>query len=158
MLFRSIIDACRLDLGWAHSSEDVDRIVDRRSRVGIVAAILVAAMVTGLLINGIGFTGIMLTGLAILAASALSDAPFTSRRNLRSVTNRADYLVIHYDGFQTAADSLAAWRRFHLPLLATPAPHAVETIPVSAIFDQFSGGRTDPTAIRNFLRAVCNVT
>ena len=90
---------------------------------------------------------------AILAASALSDAPFTSRRNLRSVTNRADYLVIHYDGFQTAADSLAAWRRFHLPLLATPAPHAVESIPVSAIFDQFSGGRTDPAAIRSFLRS-----
>ncbi len=90
---------------------------------------------------------------AVLAASAFSDAPFTSRRNLRSTTNRADYLVIHYDGFQQAADSLVAWRRQHLPLLATPAPHAAEAIPVSAIFDQFSGGRTDPGAIRSFLRA-----
>lgn len=90
---------------------------------------------------------------AVIAAGALADAPFTSRRNLRSTTNRADYLVIHYDGFQQAADSLVAWRRLHLPLLATPAPHATEAIPVSAIFDQFSGGRTDPGAIRSFLRA-----
>ncbi|MEY4069537.1 MAG: hypothetical protein RL721_151 [Candidatus Eisenbacteria bacterium] len=93
---------------------------------------------------------------ALLASTALADAPFTSRQNLRSTTNQADYLVIHYDGFQQAADSLVAWRRLHLPLLTTPAPHEAIAIPVSAIFDQFSGGRTDPGALRNFLRAAAN--
>lgn len=90
---------------------------------------------------------------ALIAAAALSDAPFTSKQNLRSSANRADYLVIYYDGFKDAADSLVAWRKEHLPLLATPAPHAAVGVPVSALYDQFSGGRTDPGAIRSFLRA-----
>ncbi len=90
---------------------------------------------------------------ALLAASALSDAPFTSVENLRSATQAADYVVLYYDGFEQAADSLIAWRRQHLPLITTPTPHAVRKVPISAIFDQFSGGRTDPGAIRNFLRA-----
>ncbi len=93
---------------------------------------------------------------AVLPAAALADAPFTSKDNLRSTTNRADYLVIHYDGFKDAADSLVAWRREHLPLLSTPAPHAALAVPVSALYDQFSGGRTDPGAIRSFLRAATN--
>lgn len=90
---------------------------------------------------------------ALMPLSSLSDAPFTSKDKLRSTTNRADYLVIYYDGFKDAADSLVAWRREHLPLLSTPAPHAATAVPVSAIYDQFSGGRTDPGAIRSFLRA-----
>jgi hypothetical protein len=90
---------------------------------------------------------------ALLTASQLADAPTTSTDNLRSATKAADYLVIYYDGFKPAADALAAWRADHLPLLATPAPHAALTVPISAIYDQFSGGRTDPGAIRSFLRA-----
>jgi hypothetical protein len=90
---------------------------------------------------------------AVIAASAVSDAPFTSANNLRSRTQVADYLIIYFDGFKAAADSLAAWRKDHLPLLSTPAPHTALTVPISAIYDQFSGGRTDPGAIRNFLRA-----
>jgi len=54
--------------------------------------------------------------------------------------------VIYYDEFQAAADTLAAWRRAH-------DGFRTKTVPVSAIYDQFSGGRTDPTSIRNFLRA-----
>ncbi|MBK7368641.1 MAG: hypothetical protein IPJ04_12225 [Candidatus Eisenbacteria bacterium] len=53
---------------------------------------------------------------------------------------------------QAAATSLAVARRTRLPL-ATTGPFLATTIPVSALFDQFSGGRTDPAAIRNFLRA-----
>lgn len=93
---------------------------------------------------------------ALIAVTSLSDAPFTSKDNLRSTTNRADYLVIYYDGFKAAADSLVAWRTEHLPLLATPAPHAAIGVPVSALYDQFSGGRTDPGAIRSFLRAAAS--
>ncbi len=90
---------------------------------------------------------------ARILASALSDAPFTSLENLRSATQAADYLLIYYDGFKVAADSLVAWRREHLPLMAGPAPYVARAVPVSALFDQFSGGRIDPGAIRNFLRA-----
>ncbi|HEY6194899.1 MAG TPA: C25 family cysteine peptidase [Candidatus Eisenbacteria bacterium] len=90
---------------------------------------------------------------ALLPPSQISDAPFTSLENLRSATNGADYLVIYFDGFKAAADSLAAWRRQHLPLIPTPAPHLAKAVPISAIYDQFSGGRTDPGGIRNFLRA-----
>jgi hypothetical protein len=84
----------------------------------------------------------------------LANAPFTSLENLRSRTERADYLVIYYDGFRAAADSLAAWRREHLPLHGVSAPYDTKVVPISALYDQFSGGRTDPAAIRNFLRAV----
>lgn len=85
--------------------------------------------------------------------TSLADAPFTSLENLRSRSERADYLVIYYDGFKAAADSLAAWRREHLPLYGASAPFDTKTVPISALYDQFSGGRTDPAAIRNFLRA-----
>src|SRR5207249_685443 len=67
---------------------------------------------------------------------------------------KADYLVIYYDALGAAAESLAAWRHFHLPLEGVSAPYDTATVPISAVYDQFSGGRTDPMAIRNFLRAV----
>jgi hypothetical protein len=88
-----------------------------------------------------------------LAQQNLKEAPFTSLENLRSFTERADYIVIYYDGFRAAADSLAAWRRQHLPLHGATPPFETKIVPISALYDQFSGGRTDPAAIRNFLRA-----
>src|SRR5262249_50941373 len=90
---------------------------------------------------------------ALQPAAARADAPFTSKENLRSSTQHADYLVIYFDGFKAAADTLVAWRTSRLPLITTPAPHIGRAIPISALYDQFSGGRTDPGAIRNFLRA-----
>ncbi len=89
----------------------------------------------------------------VLPATDILEAPFTSLENLRDPGERADYLIIYYDGFRAAADSLADWRRFHLPLATQPAPYLTKTVPISALYDQFSGGRTDPAAIRNFLRA-----
>ena len=81
-----------------------------------------------------------------VATQSVFSAPPTSLDNLRSSSRHAKYLVIYYDGFQVAADTLAAWRRAHQGWDAT-------IVPISAIYDQFSGGRTDPAAIRNFLRA-----
>jgi hypothetical protein len=97
---------------------------------------------------------ILVSNSALLPASQVSDAPSTSDENLRSATQAADYLVIYFDGFKAAADSLAAWRRVRLPLMTGSAPHLAKAVPVSALYDQFSGGRTDPGAIRNFLRSV----
>ncbi len=89
----------------------------------------------------------------ILPASQISDAAFTSLDNLRSPQRSADYVLIYYDGFKTAADSLVEWRRSSLPLTDGRTSFEAVAIPVSAIHDQFSGGRIDPGAIRNFLRS-----
>lgn len=85
--------------------------------------------------------------------SDLATASGGSRDDLRGSGNAADHVIIYYDAFQLAADSLAAWRRVHLPMAVHAAPYHVAEVPVSAIFDQFSGGRIDPVALRLFLRA-----
>lgn len=87
------------------------------------------------------------------AATDFTEASGVSRENLRSTGRAADHIIIYYDGFQLAADSLAAWRTTRLPLEAHGPPYHVTRVPVSAVYDQFSGGRTDPAAIRAFLRA-----
>ena len=87
------------------------------------------------------------TSIVKVATASISEAPVTSLVDLRSPSRRADYLVIHYDGFKSAADSLAIWRNIVNGYEAT-------TVPVSALYDQFSGGRVDPAAVRNFLRSV----
>jgi hypothetical protein len=84
------------------------------------------------------------------------DAPRTSRANLRKLDRTvpgADYVLIYFDGFHAAADSLLTWRRQRLPLPGSAPPYDTISVPISALYDQFSGGRTDPSAIRNFLRA-----
>ncbi len=88
-----------------------------------------------------------------LTSTSLRSALATSTENLRSPSLGADYVVIYYDPFKPAADSLLAWRESHLPLVGGTAPYLTMGVPISALFDQFSGGRTDPAAIRNFLRA-----
>ncbi len=92
-----------------------------------------------------------------LTIASVFMAPSSSLNNLRAAPGPgrpgADYLVIYYDGFAAAAESLAVWRRSRLPLLGASGPYETATVPISAVYDQFSGGRTDPGAIRNFLRA-----
>ena len=85
-----------------------------------------------------------------LEASQILDVPAAA--NLRLSSNTADYLVIYYDGFKAAADSLIAWRSEHMP----PGAHGASTfaVPVSRIYDQFGGGHEDPAAIRGLARAV----
>ncbi len=78
--------------------------------------------------------------------------PSVDLLDLGSEQQGADAVIIYYDAFKTAADTLAAWRRARLPLDRT-GTYDVFTVPVSALYDQFSGGRTDPAALRNFLRA-----
>ncbi|MEO5989066.1 MAG: C25 family cysteine peptidase, partial [Candidatus Eisenbacteria bacterium] len=89
----------------------------------------------------------------VMPATDILGAPFTSQENLRDQAEAAEYLVVYYDGFRTAADSLVEWRRSHLPLAERAGPYTTKSVPISALYDQFSGGRTDPAAIRNFLRA-----
>src|SRR5262249_2676548 len=65
------------------------------------------------------------------------DAPGSSA-NLRKGLS-ADYLVIYYDPFEAAAESLRVWRQQRLPIVGNPGPYQAERIPISAIYDQFSG-------------------
>ena len=87
------------------------------------------------------------------------DAPSSSLQNLRRLTDGSgnpkggDFLLVYFDGFRAAADTLLRWREKHLPGMAVAAQYDTFSVPISAIYDQFSGGRTDPSAIRNFLRA-----
>ncbi len=72
------------------------------------------------------------------------DSPVT----LRSPAAGADYVVIAHREFLPAARRLAAWRgtddRFGPPLTAM-------AVDVQDVYDEFSGGRLDPMAIRSFL-------
>jgi hypothetical protein len=88
-----------------------------------------------------------------MVPNAITNAAASSATNLRSTTRKADYLLIYFDEFGAAAQDLLTWRQQHLPLVGN-APFDTASVPISAIYDQFSGGRLDPTAIRNFLRAV----
>ncbi len=69
--------------------------------------------------------------------------------NLRSPDNGADYLLITHRDFIDEARRLAEWRetddRFGPPL-------SVELIDVEHIYDEFSWGVFDPTAIRDFIK------
>lgn len=61
----------------------------------------------------------------------------------------AEYLIITHADFRSSAERLAAWRaqddRFGAPL-------STRVVDVQEIYDEFSGGLLDPTAIRAFLR------
>jgi hypothetical protein len=70
--------------------------------------------------------------------------------DLVAPSNGADYVVITYDGFTDPARTLANFRAAHLPGVANPRTRVVR---MSDIYAWYSGGRTDPVAIRNFLYA-----
>ena len=67
-----------------------------------------------------------------------------SNQNLHALS-RADLLIVYPKEFAAEAEQLAAHRRAHSGLV-------VETAEVGAIFNEFSSGRVDPSAIRNFAR------
>ncbi|MCX7727126.1 MAG: C25 family cysteine peptidase, partial [Chitinispirillaceae bacterium] len=65
-------------------------------------------------------------------------------RDLRTPTNKTDYLIITHKDFLAAADSLASHKRgvgFHNPVVVL----------VDDIYRYFSGGDKDVAAIRNFI-------
>ena len=68
--------------------------------------------------------------------------------NLTTGAWGADWVAIYHRDFRAAAERLAQWRaaddRFGRPLRTA-------VIDVQDIYDEFSGGLLDPTAIRNFL-------
>ena len=63
---------------------------------------------------------------------------------LRSPNNQADYIVITHESFLEAVQPLVDWRR--------DQGLAVQVISITEVYDQFSHGLADPTAIRELLR------
>jgi hypothetical protein len=68
---------------------------------------------------------------------------------LRSRTSAPDMLIVTHESLRAAADRLAAHRRAHWPEPGTPDILVVNT---AEIYDDFSGGRLDPLAIRNYAK------
>ncbi len=84
----------------------------------------------------------------VVEAGAVAEAALAPdyRSNLRARSNRADYLVITPDELGGTAEALAEYRR---------GRHAhVEVVCLSDIYDEFSGGREDPTAVARFMTQV----
>ncbi|MHB8079014.1 MAG: type IX secretion system sortase PorU [Candidatus Krumholzibacteriia bacterium] len=78
--------------------------------------------------------------------------PMRNRRfpvDLRATTGPCDYVVIYDPLFAAAAQELVDLRNDRLPGVAAPVARAVSE---EAIYDNFSGGRKDPWALRNFLK------
>lgn len=65
--------------------------------------------------------------------------------NLRSASNRADYLLVSHRSLWPAAETLASHRRAR--------GLAVAVVDIQDIYDEFSNGRMDPRAIRDFVAA-----
>ncbi len=84
-----------------------------------------------------------------LANSAAVRTPFsivvTQIDDIRSAANGADYIIIVHDNFAGAADAYADYRESSNQL-------RTRVVKISDIYAQFSGGRVDPLAIRQFLR------
>ena len=69
--------------------------------------------------------------------------------DIKAADNGADLIVITHDNFSAAALEYAAYRESHDNL-------RVRTVKISDVYAQFSGGRLDPIAIRDFLRHAYN--
>jgi hypothetical protein len=65
-------------------------------------------------------------------------------RSLRNAHNRADYLIITHESFQSAALELAR----HKAAVGFKEP---KTVLLGDVLNQFGGGNMDPAALRNFL-------
>ncbi|UCB52305.1 MAG: type IX secretion system sortase PorU [Candidatus Zixiibacteriota bacterium] len=65
--------------------------------------------------------------------------------HLREASNRADFLIITHSDFHDQAQSLRSFRETYDQISAT-------VIEVQDVYDEFSGGLSDPTAIRDFLK------
>ena len=74
---------------------------------------------------------------------------------LRARTDPVQMIVITHHDFLTEAKALAEFRRTHFPGgpgQPDPASARVAVVDVQDIYDEFSFGRIDPTALRNFLQ------
>ncbi len=91
-------------------------------------------------------------GLPRFACFRLSDCKvpdgigLVENQNLHSIQS-ADYLIIYHEDFERAASKLMEHRRSFSNL-------SVASASISQVFNEFSSGKTDPTAIRDFAKMI----
>lgn len=81
---------------------------------------------------------------ALTAPAIAPDYPVSP--SLTDLTNQADYLIIYAPEFAGTAQALAAYRDLEYGV--------VKTVNLDDIYDQYSAGREDPTAITRFMYRV----
>jgi len=69
--------------------------------------------------------------------------------DLRNTTSSPNMLIVANAAFLSAASRLQSYRAANLPFFDNPRVSVVTT---EAIYDNFSGGQTDPMAIRNYVK------
>ncbi len=74
-----------------------------------------------------------------------------ARQWLRETSGPLDYVIIAGDALAEDAETLAAWRRTHLPPVTPGREARVRVVRVSDIMDEFAWGMYDPVALRYFL-------
>ena len=85
---------------------------------------------------------IVLTSSAYKTPERIEEAEF---RDLRNPANGADYLIIVYDDFYDAIQPLAQHRESH-------DEFETMVVKISEVYNEFSWGLFDPTAIRDFIK------
>lgn len=75
-----------------------------------------------------------------------TEATEITNQNIHAI-ERADLLIIYYTEFEDAANRLAEHRRNF-------SGYTVETVNIDLIYNEFSGGKQDPTAIRDFAKMI----
>jgi hypothetical protein len=79
-------------------------------------------------------------------------SPFRSATSIQSIANQnlhalppPELLIVSHENFLPAAEKLAEHHRQHDNM-------RVAVVPVQAVYNEFSGGKQDPTALRDFVR------
>ncbi len=85
---------------------------------------------------------------------AARDLALRSVVPLRARTTAPDMLIVTHSSLRAAADRLAQYRRGHFPGGGSPD---ILVADVADIYDNFSGGRVDPIAIRNYAKFLYNL-
>jgi hypothetical protein len=67
------------------------------------------------------------------------------KSDLREASNQADFLIINHPDFYDQAQSLKSFRESYNDM-------SVDVVRIQDVYDEFSGGLSDPVAIRDFLK------
>jgi len=93
-----------------------------------------------------GFDSSILRKFAVFDESKITQTPIfvdkVPNQNVHGLAE-ADFVIVYHPEFVEAAETLAAHRRNHNNLI-------VHTVSVDEIYNEFSSGKQDPSAIRNF--------
>ena len=71
-----------------------------------------------------------------------------ANQNLHDI-DRADFVIVYYNEFENAAQRLADHRRSNDGMV-------VVTVDIDKVYNEFGGGKMEPTALRDFVRMIYN--